>query len=81
DPELRGGVLNVAVDGVNSHEVGMALDEMANVAVRTGQHCNHIWFDDRNIEGAVRATFYVYNNEADVDRFTETLSEAIGILR
>ena len=81
DPELRGGVLNVAVEGVSSHEVGMALDEMANVAVRTGQHCNHIWFNDRNIEGAVRATFYAYNNEADVDRFTETLSEAIGILR
>jgi len=81
DPELRGGVLNVAIEGVSSHEVGMALDEMANVAVRTGQHCNHIWFDDRGIEGAVRATFYVYNNEADVDRFTETMSEAIGILR
>ena len=81
DPELRGGVLNVAVEGVSSHEVGMALDEMANVAVRTGQHCNHIWFNDRGIEGSVRATFYVYNNDADVDRFTETLSEAIGILR
>jgi len=81
DPALRGGVLNVAVEGVSSHEVGMALDEMANVAVRTGQHCNHIWFNERGIEGAVRATFYVYNSEADVDRFTETLSEAIGILR
>ncbi len=81
EAELRGGVLTMAVDDVGSHELGMAMDEMGNVALRTGQHCNHAWFADRGLGGAVRATFYVYNDEADVERFAATLSEALEALR
>ncbi|MCK5251330.1 MAG: aminotransferase class V-fold PLP-dependent enzyme [Thermoplasmata archaeon] len=81
DPGLRGGLFNVTVEGVASHEVGMALDEIGNVAVRTGQHCNHLWFSDRGIEGAVRATFYIYNNEEDAIAFATVLEKAISALR
>lgn len=79
--ELRGGVLNLVVDGVGSHEVGMAMDELGNVAVRTGKHCNHVWFNRRGIAGSVRATFYVYNDEDDVERFASTLREVLAALR
>jgi cysteine desulfurase/selenocysteine lyase len=81
DPSQRSGVLTLAVEGVASHEVGMAMDEIGNVAVRTGQHCNHAWFAEHGLEGAVRATFYVYNNEEDVDAFARVLEEALGALR
>lgn len=80
-PELRGGVLNLVVEGAGCHEVGMAMDEVGNVAVRTGKHCNHVWFNRRDLPGSVRATFYVYNNEDDVDRFASTLEEVLTALR
>jgi cysteine desulfurase/selenocysteine lyase len=69
------------VEGVASHEVGMAMDEIGNVAIRSGQHCNHAWFADRGIEGAVRATFYIYNTEGEVDTFASVLKEALTALR
>jgi cysteine desulfurase/selenocysteine lyase len=81
DANLRGGVLNLAVEGVGSHEVGMAMDEVGNVAVRTGRHCNHVWYEGRGIEGSVRATFYVYNDLDDVERFASTLEEVLSVLR
>ncbi|UCC93720.1 MAG: cysteine desulfurase [Thermoplasmata archaeon] len=81
DPAERSGILTLAVEGVASHEVGMAMDEIGNVAVRTGQHCNHAWFAEHGMEGAVRATFYVYNTPGDVDVFARVLEEALEALR
>jgi cysteine desulfurase/selenocysteine lyase len=79
--ETRGSVLSFVADGLNAHEVGMALDEVGNVAVRTGMHCNHVWFSSRGIDGAVRASFYVYNTPEDVDVFVSTLEDVLGALR
>jgi len=81
DPTERAGTLTLAVEGVASHEVGMAMDEIGNVAVRTGQHCNHAWFAESGLEGAVRATFYIYNTRADVEAFANVLEEALDALR
>jgi len=81
DPAKRAGILTLAVEGVASHEVGMAMDELGNVALRTGQHCNHSWFAGKGLEGAVRATFYVYNTEEEVDTFATVLGEALTALR
>ncbi len=80
DPDLRGSTLAFIAEGVDCHELGMVLDELGNVAVRSGMHCNHAWFNERQLPGAVRASFYVYNNDQDVDRFTEVLGQALGIL-
>jgi cysteine desulfurase/selenocysteine lyase len=81
DAAERSGILTLAVEGVASHEVGMALDEIGNVAVRTGQHCNHAWFADHGLEGAVRASFYIYNTDTDVDTFARVLEGAVSALR
>jgi cysteine desulfurase/selenocysteine lyase len=81
DPSLRGNILTFVVEGVNHHELGMALDELGNVAVRTGMHCNHSWFQSHGGDGAVRVSFYLYNTTEDVDRFVAALSEALTILR
>ncbi len=81
EPEMRSGTLSLAVEGLSSHEVGMAMDELGNVAVRTGQHCNHAWFAERGLEGTVRATFYVYTTEGEVDMFASVLAECLSSLR
>ncbi|MFX1265387.1 MAG: aminotransferase class V-fold PLP-dependent enzyme [Promethearchaeota archaeon] len=73
DPSLRGGITSFMVNGVMYHDVAMILNRNYNVMVRSGQHCVHSWFTAKNVEGSVRASFYLYNNEDEV----ETLIEAV----
>jgi cysteine desulfurase/selenocysteine lyase len=72
DPELRGGVIAFEIDEVHAHDVAQILD-MEGIAVRAGHHCAqpiHEWLGS---PATARASFYVYNTEADVDRWIEGL--------
>ena len=61
DPRLRGGIVTFYIEGIDSHRIALMLDQMANVQVRSGQHCVHSWFHARQIQGSVRASAYFYN--------------------
>jgi cysteine desulfurase/selenocysteine lyase len=68
---LKGGqrrlsVLSFNLDGVHPHDVGTVLDQHG-VAVRVGNHCAQPLMDKLCIAGAVRASFGVYNDRADID--------------
>lgn len=54
DPVLRCGITTFYIDGIDSHRIALMLDQMANVCVRSGQHCVHSWFNAHNITGSVR---------------------------
>ena len=81
DPALRGGILTLVVDGLEVHDIAMTLDELANVAVRSGMHCTHAWYKSHGLSGSVRASFYLYNTEQDVEAFANAVRVAVGILR
>ncbi|MHA2380088.1 MAG: aminotransferase class V-fold PLP-dependent enzyme [Candidatus Thorarchaeota archaeon] len=76
DPSLRGGITSFMLDGVMYHDVAMILNRNYNVMVRSGQHCVHSWFTANDIEGSVRASFYLYNTRDEVD----TLIEAAEVI-
>jgi len=61
DPTLRGGISTFYIKGIDSHRIALMLDQMANIMVRSGQHCVHSWFNYNNILGSVRASTYFYN--------------------
>ena len=73
DPALRGGVFSFNIAGLNSHDIAMMLDNMGGVMIRSGMHCAHPFFVSRGIDGCARASVYLYNDESDVDRFTQLL--------
>jgi len=75
DAEERGSILSFNIKGMSSHDVAMILDEVAKVMVRSGMHCVHPYFVARKLDGCVRASFYIYNSEEDVDRFAEAVQE------
>ncbi|WP_019177159.1 aminotransferase class V-fold PLP-dependent enzyme [Methanomassiliicoccus luminyensis] len=77
DPRLRSGVFSFNVRGMSSHDVAMIIDEMAKVQMRSGMHCVHPFFLSRNIDGCARASFYVYNTEAECKRFVEAVKEIV----
>ncbi len=74
DPGKRSGIATFTIKGSSPDTVGMWLDRR-RIAVRTGLHCAHMLHDSLGRgDGSVRASFYVYNCEEDV----EALVDAIG---
>lgn len=80
DPALRCGITTFYIDGIDSHRIALMLDQMANVCVRSGQHCVHSWFNVHQIRGSVRASTYFYNNLEDVEIFVENLKKIRKVL-
>ena len=56
------------------------LDQMANIQVRSGQHCVHSWFNSRQIKGSVRASVYFYNTEEEAQIFIGNLKKIRKVL-
>lgn len=70
DLEMRGGVVAFTVEGVHPHDVGQFLDSKG-IAVRTGHHCAWPLNKKFSINATVRASVYLYNDEADIDALVE----------
>lgn len=75
DNEERGSVISFTLDGIHPHDVGQVLDQYG-VAVRTGHHCAWPLMKKLGLVGTTRASFYVYNDEADVDALIEAILSA-----
>ncbi len=54
------------IGSVHPYDAGMILDKLG-IAVRTGHHCAQPLMERFGIPGTVRASFAVYNTEAEVD--------------
>jgi cysteine desulfurase/selenocysteine lyase len=78
DPMKRGGILPFQVEGLNAHDIAIMLDELANIAIRSGLHCVHSWFNNRGEESSARASFYLYNTKREIDRMVDTLTTIIA---
>ncbi|HWL69270.1 MAG TPA: SufS family cysteine desulfurase [Geminicoccus sp.] len=72
DPEHRTGALSFWVDGLHHQDVGAMLD-LDGIAIRTGHHCAQPLHRRFGLEGSARASFGIYNNEADVVALAESL--------
>ncbi|MFI0446233.1 cysteine desulfurase [Actinomadura sp. 6N118] len=73
--EARGGAVSFTVDDIHPHDVGQVLDELG-VAIRVGHHCAWPICRRFGIPATTRATFYIYNNLADVDALAEGVRKA-----
>lgn len=73
--QRRLSILSFNVDGVHPHDIGTVLDQH-NIAVRVGHHCAQPLMDRLGVAGTVRASFGVYNDEADIDRLAAAVEAA-----
>ncbi len=71
----RGGAVSFTVDGIHPHDVGQVLDDLG-VEVRVGHHCAWPLMRRYAVPATTRATFYVYNDEADVDALVAGVRQA-----
>ncbi|HEU5301784.1 MAG TPA: SufS family cysteine desulfurase [Acidimicrobiia bacterium] len=75
DLDVRGGVLSFLFEGIHAHDVSQVVDE-AGVCVRAGHHCAKPLMRSLGVPATTRASFYVYNDESDVDALVEALATA-----
>ncbi|HEV7523672.1 MAG TPA: SufS family cysteine desulfurase [Acidimicrobiia bacterium] len=75
DVDQRGGAVSFLFDGIHAHDISQVLDEDA-VCVRAGHHCAKPLMRQLGVPATTRASFYVYNDEADVDALVEALAKA-----
>jgi len=71
-PERRGGIIAFTLAGVHPHDIATILDR-EGVAVRAGHHCAEPLHHYLGISASVRASFYIYNREEDVDQLVQAL--------
>ncbi|MEX0663454.1 MAG: SufS family cysteine desulfurase [Acidimicrobiia bacterium] len=75
DVEGRGGAVSFLFEGIHAHDISQVVDE-AGVCVRAGHHCAKPLMRVLGVPATTRASFYVYNDEADVDALIEALATA-----
>ena len=66
----RGSAVSFVLEGLHPHDVGQVLDE-SGIAVRVGQHCAKPACVRYGVQATTRATFYIYNDLADVEALIE----------
>jgi len=80
DVKNRSALAAFNVGKARPHEVAMMLDKIANIAVRSGVFCAEPAMAHLGApQGAVRASLYLYNTEAEVDYFRETLEKIVKL--
>ncbi len=65
-PERRSGVVSFSLADVHPHDLATILDQH-DVCVRAGHHCAQPLMRRLGVPATTRASFYVYNDAADVD--------------
>lgn len=78
-PTQRLGVVSFLVEGSSPHDVGTLLDQQG-IAVRTGHHCAMPLMQSLGIGGTVRASFSLYNDQTDVERFVQAMHKTLTFL-
>lgn len=72
-------IVSFVIEGTHPSDIGSLLDQQ-NIAVRTGHHCTQPLMDRYQIPGTVRASFSIYNNHQDVQKFVESVRKAKEML-
>lgn len=72
DPAHRAGVVSFTMEGTHPHDIATILDS-EGVAIRAGHHCAQLVMKRYGVAATARASFYLYNTEAEVDRLVEAL--------
>ena len=71
----RSGVLSFTVADIHPHDLATLLDERG-ICIRAGHHCAQPLMRRLGVAATARASFYVYNDEGDVDALLAGIESA-----
>ena len=73
----RGGVVSFNLEGVHPHDMATIVDQ-EGVCIRAGHHCAQPLMRRLDVPATARASFYLYNSNADVDALIAALEKSKG---
>jgi cysteine desulfurase/selenocysteine lyase len=76
----RGGVISFSLCDYHPHDVAHILDEQS-ICIRAGNHCAQPLHDYLGANSTSRASFYIYNDERDVDLLVNGLKKVKEVLK
>ncbi len=79
DLPVKAAILSFNLQGAHHSDVAQILDQ-TGVAVRAGHHCTQPLMKRLGVPGTIRASFSLYNTEADVDRLISAVHKAKELL-
>ncbi len=81
NPNKRVALAAIDLKEINSHEIAILMDDMYNIALRSGYHCTHGFHHALGLEqGTLRPSWYLYNTIDEIDIFLEALRELLDTL-
>lgn len=66
------GIIAFNMDDVHPHDAATFFDSK-NICIRAGEHCAQLTVQWLNQSSTLRASFYIYNDKKDIDKFIETV--------
>ncbi len=75
DLDIRGGAVTFTFGDIHPHDLASLLNE-ENIAIRAGHHCAQPLHNKFGVTATARASFYIYNQPEEMDRFIEALNKA-----
>ena len=78
--EQMAGIVTFTVKGIHPHDIAQILGE-EKVAVRAGHHCTQPLHKYLQIPASVRASFYIYNTEEDINHLVKALHKVKKIFK
>lgn len=73
------GIISFNLKNYHPHDVAQIADE-DNIAIRAGHHCAMPLHARLGISATIRASFYIYNDEEDIEKLIKGLRKAQKIL-
>jgi len=71
----RGPVVSFNLATIHPHDLATFLDQKG-IAIRSGHHCAQVVMRKLGLAATARASFYLYNDEQDVERLVTSLLQA-----
>lgn len=71
----KGPIVSFETIGIHAHDLATILDR-EGVAVRAGHHCAQVLMDRFDVPATARASFGLYNSEAEVDALVDAVQTA-----
>lgn len=74
------GIITFNIDDVHPHDAATIFDHN-NICIRAGEHCAQLTLKWLKQSATLRASFYIYNDKTDVDKFIDTVKYTVDFFR
>lgn len=78
EAEDKGAILSFVLDKIHPHDIGTMLDSLG-IAIRAGHHCAMPVMDFYHVPATARASFAMYNTQAEVDYLMQGIRDLIAV--